>query len=201
MTTTAEMFVWGETEDSAPKMMEDILHQLEIESSAYERKKLFNIAHALWTTFKSVQNLWDYVSEARLYLKRFVRKVKAVVVPSSCVEWNGIQPMADGIQQVYLIRLLDADNQLIWSKVGTTTRKTTKRMNEHLRYYRKDGACKIEVLRLWDCGSMDAEGLESEFRAHYIKKHPNTFRKNDRFINVEFDLDEADHIVQEYLKG
>jgi hypothetical protein len=72
-------------------------------------------------------------------------------------------------------------------------------MKEHLRYYYDNGVRGIQVTRLWDCGDMEAEGLESEFRAHYIKSYPGTFKKNDRFINVEFDLEEADHIAASYL--
>lgn len=201
MTADVMFATFGVTEENAPAKMEETIQSMKAESNSYQRKKLFQIAHGIWQEFKSVRALWDFVEDARLYVNRFIRKAKAAIAPSACIEWNGIQPMDDGIQQVYLIRLLDADNQLIWSKVGTTTRKTNKRMVEHLRYYRKSGVYKIEVLRLWNCGSMDAEGLESEFRAHYIKNYPGTFRKNDRFINVEFDLDEADAIVKEYLKG
>lgn len=190
---------FGETEETAPAKMEETLTAMVNADTPYRRRSLFEVARALYENFASVRKLWDFVETARLYVNRFIRKVVATVAPASCIEWNGIQPMQNGVQQVYLIRLLDADNALIWSKVGTTVRETSKRMKEHLRYYKKNGVCKLEVVRLWDCGAMDAEGLESEFRAHYIRKYPGTFRKNDRFINVEFDLDEADKIVANYL--
>lgn len=188
-----------ETEETAPAKMEETLTAMAVGDTPRERRKLFEVARALYENFASVRKLWDFVETARLYVNRFIRKVVATVAPATCIEWNGIQPMQNGVQQVYLIRLLDADNALIWSKVGTTTRETCKRMKEHLRYYKKNGVCRLEVVRLWDCGAMDAEGLESEFRAHYIRKYPGTFRKNDRFINVEFDLAEADKIVENYL--
>ena len=187
------------TEETAPAKMEKTLTAMAVGNTPRERRKLFEVARALYENFASVRKLWDFIETARLYVNRFIRKVVATVAPATCIEWNGIQPMQNGVQQVYLIRLLDADNALIWSKVGTTIRETSKRMKEHLRYYKKNGVCKLEVVRLWDCGAMDAEGLESEFRAHYIRKYPGTFRKNDRFINVEFDLDEADKIVANYL--
>lgn len=188
-----------ETEETAPAKMEETLTAMAVGDTPRERRKLFEVARALYENFASVRKLWDFIETARLYVNRFIRKVVATVAPATCIEWNGIQPMQNGVQQVYLIRLLDADNALIWSKVGTTTRETSKRMKEHLRYYKKNGVCRLEVVRLWDCGAMDAEGLESEFRAHYIRKYPGTFRKNDRFINVEFDLAEADKIVENYL--
>lgn len=197
--TEAKLIPYFETEETAPAKMEETLTSMANGDTPRERRKMFEVARALYETFASVRKLWDFIETARLYINRFVRRVIATVAPASCINWNGIKPMENGVQQVYLIRLLDADNALIWSKVGTTIRETAKRMKEHLRYYKKDGVCKLEVVRLWDCGEMDAEGLESEFRAHYIKKHPGTFRKNDRFINVEFDLDEADKIVANYL--
>lgn len=187
------------TEETAPAKMEETLTAMAVGDTPRERRKLFEVARALYENFASVRKLWDFIETARLYVNRFVRRMIATVAPASCIEWNGIQPMQNGVQQVYLIRLLDADNALIWSKVGTTIRETNKRMKEHLRYYKKDGVCKLEVVRLWDCGAMDAEGLESEFRAHYIRKYPGAFRKNDRFINIEFNLDEADKIVANYL--
>ena len=154
------------------------------------------VVEEIWNRCKDLAKTWWLDIKNRILLPRALAPKSA---STGAIEWNGIQPMQNGAQQVYLIRLLDADNALIWSKVGTTIRETSKRMKEHLRYYKKNGVCKLEVVRLWDCGEMDAEGLESEFRAHYIKKHPGTFRKNDRFINVEFDLDEADKIVANYL--
>ncbi len=156
----------------------------------------------LWEKFECVRQLWDYVSDAFKIVNRFVRKtifnLKTAIDPS--INWNGIQPMGKGINQVYLIRLLDKDKQLIYSKVGTTTRETEKRMKEHLRYYYDDGVRFLEVDRLWNCGEIDPEGLESEFRARYIRLYKGTFRKNDRFIGVLFDLKAADEIVENYLR-
>ena len=187
--------------------MEETVNKMNEASTSYERKKWFEVALALWNEFPSVREIWDYLDTARKYVARFVRKVaekvKQVVdcnlPPRMRVEWNGIAKMADGVQQCYLIRLLDRNKELVWSKVGTTVKPTQQRMAQHLDYYKKDGIKFIEVVRLWDCNGVDAEGAESMFRAHYIMKHPGTFRKNDRFTGVEFDLDEADRLMKEYF--
>jgi hypothetical protein len=63
------------------------------------------------------------------------------------------------------------------------------------------GCVRAIVHRVYDCGELPAEGLESYFRAKYIKKYPNSFKKNDRFINEFFDLMQADKIAEKYLQN
>ena len=108
------------------------------------------------------------------------------------VLYDGITPLPEGTQQFYLIELLDENNELVYSKIGTTTRHTDKRMFEHLSYYKDEGVKYIVVKRLWDCGAEQAEYIESLFRSHYMRKYPNTWKQNDRFTKVKFDYDEAD---------
>ena len=170
-----------------------------------ERKIIYEKMCDLYERFECVRQVWDWVADAVRYASRFVRKVAAMasITFNPNIEWNGIEPIkvprGEKVQQLYLIRLLDKDGELVYSKVGTTTRSSQARMKEHLRYYYDNGVRSIQVLRLWNCGNIDAEGLESEFRAHYIRKFPGTFRKNDRFTGVEFDLEEADRIAASYL--
>jgi hypothetical protein len=173
---------------------------------AYER---YSNARSNWKDhwWEVVQAIWETCKDwAKEYIldpvARTLRPIMAVVAPAACVSVKEVAPQyPEGSQLVYLIRLLDRNGELIWSKVGTTTRSIKKRMAEHIRYYRKDGVASLEVTRVWNCGSLPAEGLESEFRAKYMKKYPGTFRKNDRFAGVEFDLEEADRIVENYLMG
>lgn len=170
-----------------------------------ERKVIYEKMYDLYERFECVRQVWDWVADAVRYASRFVKKVAAMasITFNPSIDWNGIEPIkvprGEKVQQLYLIRLLDKDGELVYSKVGTTTRSSQARMKEHLRYYYDNGVRSIQVLRLWNCGNVDAEGLESEFRAHYIRKFPGTFRKNDRFTGVEFDLEEADRIAADYL--
>lgn len=187
----------------------DELHEgLMTATTTPERKKYLEAMTAIYNDHPFLSAYWELRENARKLVDRIVRKtaeiakhVAETVAPSLRVEWNGIQPMADGVQQLYLVRLLDRNRQLIWSKVGTTTRKTQKRMTEHLNYYKKDGVKYIEVVRLWDCGDMEAEMYESAFRAHYMRRYKGAFRKNDRFTGVEFDLTEADKIFENLREG
>lgn len=156
---------------------------------AYWFKKMLT----LYKANKAIRKVWEYVENTRLLVNRFVKKHLATIAYK--VKYN----YSKGSQLVYLIRLLNEKDKLIWSKVGTTTRDINTRMKEHLRYYKKNGVAKVEVDRIYDCGELPAEGLESEFRARYMCKYPGTFQKNDRFTSVEFDLNEADSIAQHYL--
>ena len=104
-------------------------------------------------------------------------------------------------EKCYLFEFLDKDGNSICSKVGTTTRTVVQRLKEELRSktYANMGAVCAVIHRVYDCGEMPAEGLESHFRANYIKRYPNSFCKNDRFISEKFDLVEADKIAIKYL--
>ena len=104
-------------------------------------------------------------------------------------------------QKCYLIEFYDNNNNLICSKVGTTTRPIKKRVNEepNSKTYVNMGAVYCVIRRVYNCGDIPAEGLESYFRATYIRKFPNSFYKNDRFIDEYFDYAEADKIAKNYL--
>lgn len=106
-------------------------------------------------------------------------------------------------EKCYLFEFLNEKGESLCSKVGTTTRKVRQRLNEELRSdtYRNMGAVSVVIHRVYDCGDIPAEGLESFFRAEYIRKFPNSFKKNDRFINEKFDLVEADKIAEKYFAG
>lgn len=114
---------------------------------------------------------------------------------------EGVDLLDNAKQKCYLFTFFDADGNMICSKVGTTTRKVLQRLKEELRSdtYKKIGCTKAIVNRVYDCGEIPAEGLESYFRAMYIRRYPQSFKKNDRFMNEWFDLKEADEIVLKYF--
>ena len=142
-------------------------------------------------------------------INKAVRKLTALstIIPKvkkdsiSVSEGCAIQTNADRAQKCYLIEFFNAENESLCAKVGTTIRTVQERIREELnsKTYQAMGAVRCVIHRVYDCGNIPAEGLESYFRAHYIKKYPDTFQKNDRFIRATFDLVEADKIVTEYL--
>ncbi len=113
---------------------------------------------------------------------------------------NGQFSLLDEVEQkCYLFRFFDSEGNLIFSKVGTTTKPILTRIKSELREYEKWDAVSCVIDRVYDCGHLPAEGMESYFRWEYIRRHPEAFRKNDRFFNVAFDLTEADEIMRRCL--
>lgn len=102
----------------------------------------------------------------------------------------------------YLFEFYDKYDNFICSKVGTTTRTIKQRLIEELRSktYKEMGAEKAIVNRVYECGNLPSEGLESLIRAEYIRKFPKAFKKNDRFIGEKFDFDFCDKIAKNYLE-
>ena len=197
---------WGtfrETSDTtkALEAMDKAHDEIMAAKDTRVRRGWFDLMLKLYERFPAIQETWEYVENAQRLVKRFVKRVinKVKTALNVNISYRAKADYPEGSQLVYLIRLLDRDGGLVWSKVGTTTRTMKKRMAEHLRYYKKYGVASIEVTRVYDCGEIPAEGLESEFRSKYMRKYPEAFRKNDRFTGVEFDLAEADSIVQNYL--
>lgn len=170
-------------------------------TSTSGRNNNFKKMLALWEENEVVRAVWTFVKDAYFIVDRFVKgvveKVKSLFKPTANVIYSCEK--VEGNQLVYLLRLLDGEGNLVWSKVGTTTRTIEERMSEHLRYYRKYDIKTIEVTKVWDCGEVDAEGLESFLRSKYIRKYPGTFQKNDRFYQVEFDVEQAEKWVDFYL--
>lgn len=103
-------------------------------------------------------------------------------------------------EKFYLIRAFDKNGNRLFSKVGTTTRGILERMKEHLKSYKELGVVKIIIDKVWSCGNTPAEGFESFFRAIYISKFAKHFKKNDRFFDIDFNLDEADKIYTQYAE-
>lgn len=151
----------------------------------------------------TVQNYIRYkysnlLDKAKKIFNKFFRKPKRNY--SKAIQTNNIDLLDNAKEKCYLFRFYDTNNNLVCSKVGTTTRKVTQRLKEELRS-KTYSSCEYAVIdRVYDCGEMPAEGLESRIRAEYIRKYPNSFKKNDRFIKTLFDLEEIDKIVQNYLQ-
>lgn len=114
---------------------------------------------------------------------------------------NGFDIKAKNGEQCYLFEFYDNNNNLICSKVGTTKRTIRQRLIEELRSktYTSMGATKAIINRIYNCGDLPSEGLESLIRSEYIKKYPKSFKKNDRFIGERFDFNLCDKIAQNYL--
>lgn len=165
------------------------------------RSRIYKKMLDLYNTSEVVRSVWDWCETVRKLANRFVKRVGKVTQTlkklgkrrgsmwDEFIEWNGCNQFKEGTQQVYFIRLLDSAKNLLWSKVGTTTRDTIERMREHTHGYKE--ASYVVVDGVFDCGTRDAEAYESYFRARFIFDNPGTFIKNDRFAGVTFNMEEV----------
>lgn len=89
--------------------------------------------------------------------------------------------------QCYLFKFYDRNNQIIFTKIGKTTRKYMTRLREEIRGYRKSGfdVASVYVADLFDCGNFPPEGYESLVRTKFMKQFPNTWHRNDRYFCVD----------------
>lgn len=191
--------------------------QYYIDNSDFEGAKArFENTSARWKSywFSACEEIFNTCKEwAKKYVldpaAKAIRKITTIkeIIPKvrktdiSFSEGCVIQNNEDRTQKCYLIEFFDKDNNSICSKVGTTIRTVQQRIREELgsKTYKNMGAATCVIHRVYDCGNIPAEGLESFFRAKYIRKYPNSFYKNDRFICEKFDLAEADKIYTEYM--
>jgi hypothetical protein len=106
-------------------------------------------------------------------------------------------------EKCYLFKFYDENGNILFSKVGTTTRAIIARLKEEIKTYIKNGfdIRKAVICSVYDCGAIPAEGAESYARAHFIKEHKTAFKKNDRFMNIDISTSDFNKIIEEYLGG
>ena len=158
-------------------------------------------------TFDFISSITSYaISTCRTYAKKFadlLKEAKKLFTPkkeySADIIFNCENNLPSKAQKCYLVRAFDKNDVCQFSKVGTTSRPILSRMKELLKGYENDDIKQIIVDKIWDCGDIPPEGLESFFRSYYIKKFPSAFVKNDRFFNVTFDLNEAENLFNQYM--
>lgn len=179
--------------------METAVENIKEATTTYLRKKRLQEALELYNAYPSLQKRWEYCAEKYHISERFVRKAMVWFSPSKCIDLNGLELMEEGTHQIYIVFFYNATDEVIYSKPGTTKKIVTKRITQELSQYRTKGVCYAKLMRLWDAGEIPPEGLESALRAYFIKKHPKKFVVNDRFENIEINLEEADRIAAAYL--
>ena len=94
---------------------------------------------------------------------------------------------------------------VIRAKIGTTTRNTTARFNEHIgskqpSSYSDAGIDSIRVIGIWDCGNIDPVEVESKARSFLKKTYGEEhYIKNDRF-DCEIDYEELKEKIPQVIK-
>ena len=164
-----------------------------------------NLTGYAYSTVKNYIRKFAHLLEEACELFKYSRKPKDSArethfeTPHGTIDFECPNDLGEDGEKFYLIRAFNAEGVRLFSKVGTTIRSVLQRMKEHLSAYAKLGIVRIVIDKVWDCGNLPAEGFESWFRAYYIRRWPEKFNKNDRFFDVDFDLDEAQEIFTKYV--
>lgn len=167
-------------------------------------KEKFENASLRWSNYwwEACEKIYNASKEwAEKYIldpvKRIIKRIKRVL---GGIDWNGFEPFPHGVQQFYLIRLLNAEGENVWNKIGTTSRATYIRMKDHLKNadYRQHGVKTIQVIGLWDCKNVDAEIIENRVRKYLRKDYEQQFVPNDRF-EMEFDIPSLSKMVEDTI--
>lgn len=102
-----------------------------------------------------------------------------------------------GVQAVYFFKFYNADS-LEFNKIGTSAKDVIARLRDEIgEYSKKFNIRKVEIHRICSCGGYPAECAESALRYELIRRHPEAFRKNDRFFNVDIDPAVFDEILSQ----
>ena len=135
-----------------------------------------------------VRKFSDLLEEAKEIFYHITKKAKTVIFGKH--------------ELVYLFKFYDEKNELVCSKVGTTTRTPEQRIKEEIKYYQKHDipVAKAEICSVIDCGDLPAEGAESQTRAYFIRRHPKAFCKNDRFFGINIPVRTFNKVVKDYLE-
>lgn len=146
----------------------------------------------------------DYaISTIRSYLWKF-KELLAEAVEFFKPEVEIISKVKDipNADKCYCFKFYGFNNKILFTKIGTTARPVIKRLKEEIKSYTKAGftITKVVIESIINCGSIPSEGAESFARALFIQKYPNTFKKNDRFMNVNIPVEEFNKIIRMYFK-
>ena len=106
---------------------------------------------------------------------------------------------AKGTKLCYLFKFYDSNNELVYTKVGTTERTIRERLSEELRQYRKN--CDIShatVESVFDTGELFPEGVQDYIKGMWMRKYNKYYVRNDRFT-CDIPTEDFNALVTNYL--
>ena len=155
-------------------------------------------------SFEEISDWTGYViSTVKRYIKKFFNLLEEAKETFKRITKKAKKALRGKRQLCYLYKFYDSKNNLICSKVGTTTRLPEDRLKEEIVYYKKRNIPveNAKICSVIDCNELPAEGAESITRALFIRKYPTAFCKNDRFFGVDIPTTTFNKIVKDYLAG
>jgi hypothetical protein len=159
----------------------DELHASMKNTTAYYRKRFFEEMKRLYDEFEIVRMAWDFVENAHLIIKRFIKRVVSIFTPfnDGRIEYR-CEAKGCG---AYIVQHFDYNGKLLWTKVGKAD-KVQKRLQDHLTNDYAGEAYRGVCLHFFP--AVDAEHalcIENILRRYFKQTHP--LKKQDRFPTLE----------------
>lgn len=198
-------------------VMDSKFNRLKNARSSAARCRISKEMLSVLNEFPELQQVWKYNDTQRLVVNRWVKiepkqnnqqKRTTTQINDTAICWGSTEihflnnckekDTACG-EKTYLFKFY-TENEIIFSKIGTTAKNCLQRLKDEIRYYTKRGfnITKVEICEIIDCGETPAESYESYLRALFIKKFPNTWKKNDRFFGISIPVDIFTKLCTEY---
>lgn len=172
-----------------------------------KRMQVVFLKECMNLSFEKIAEITSYaLSTVKKYAKKFLnllKKAKQIFIKRVN---SIIETICDlgktKTEKCYLIKFYNSKNEIIFSKIGTTTREVVQRLREEIKNYRKGGfdVRKAIICKVIDCGKTPAEGAESYCKAIFIKQYQGAFKKNDRFMKVDIPINDFIEAVMGYLR-
>ena len=106
---------------------------------------------------------------------------------------------AKGTKLCYLFKFYDSNNELVYTKVGTTERTIRERLSEELRDYRKTKDIKYATVEsVFDTGELFPEGVQDYIKGMWMRKYNKYYVRNDRFT-CDIPTEDFNTLVIDYL--
>ena len=158
----------------------------------------------IWDNFVQWQEKYDLDRVAMAIIKKVVKKaVKKIAKRARKTRDDIIEKVpvvfAKGTKLCYLFKFYDSNNEVVYTKVGTTERTINERLTEELRDYRKTKDIKYATVEsVFDTGELFPEGVQDYIKGMWMRKYNKYYVRNDRFA-CDIPTENFNTLVTDYL--
>ena len=184
-------------------LFEDAKEKFENTSKSW-KKRWWAVICDIWDNFVQWQEKYDLDRVAMAIIKKVVKKaVKKIAKRARKTRDDIIEKVpvvfAKGTKLCYLFKFYDSNNEVVYTKVGTTERTINERLTEELRDYRKTKDIKYATVEsVFDIGELFPEGVQDYIKGMWMRKYNKYYVRNDRFA-CDIPTENFNTLVTDYL--
>ena len=184
-------------------LFEDAKEKFENTSKSW-KKRWWAVVCDIWDNFVQWQEKYDLDRVAMAIIKKVIKKaVKKITKRIKKTRDDIIEKVpvvfAKGTKLCYLFKFYDSNNDVVYTKVGTTERTINERLTEELRDYRKTKDIKYATVEsVFDTGELFPEGVQDYIKGMWMRKYNKYYVRNDRFA-CDIPTEDFNTLVTDYL--